>query len=366
MKTGEGIGDLRQAITQRIRDLPHVFDRLPQAYFDVKKILEQRAGSEDFIDIGAYEEICQESGIDEPDSQSTLLRFLHDLGSVLNFNDPNDPYELQDTNILNPLWVTGAVYKIINNASLMQREGELELQILDRILDNPQRYPPERYRFIIGVMCKFELCFEFPGSDGQRFLIPELLSVREPDLDWDDSATLRFQYEYSVLPSGVICRLIVRNARYLSTPPVYWRCGVSLKIGPNLCLVRADISRGIIFISIAGPLETRRDALQKIRAECDHIHQTIPRLDVKSRIPLPDQPEVLVEYSHLLKLREMKVERFVPEGAAAQYNVVELLTGSPSRRKTPRRSMFIGSFWKTFAVSTSWNSTFARKTGSGR
>ena len=91
-----------------------------------------------------------------------MLRFLHDLGTVLNFDDPDSPYQVGDTNILNPEWVTEGVYAIINNQPLMQAQGQLELKRLPDILKDNVRYPRDKQRFIVEMMRKFELCFDFP------------------------------------------------------------------------------------------------------------------------------------------------------------------------------------------------------------
>lgn len=334
-KTGEGLDKLRQMIQTQISSMPHVFNRVPNTYLRIKNEIEAIAHKKDFLEESEFDLICARNGLDNPDERKQLLRFLHDLGSVLNFDDPADPYGLRDTKILNPEWVTKAVYRIINNPLLMeQREGELEANQLGRILGDPERYPEKQHQYILDIMRKFELCFEFPTSQGKRYLIPELLPVREPDLDWTENHALRFEYHYEVLPGGIICRLIVRNSAYIGKPPTYWRTGVVFQIGGNQSLVRADMSRNRIVIEVKGPAETRRNALTIIRRELDHIHRTIPKLEVSGRVPLPGE-SVLVDYNHLLKLQDLGVDRHYFEGANRQYSVKELLTGLQPPESAP-------------------------------
>lgn len=335
-KTGEGIQQLRERIQDEISSMPHVFNQVPNTYFLVKNEIEQNARKRDFLDVREFAKISSKHGLTDAKEQQQLLRFLHDLGSVLNFDDPADPYGLRDTKILNPEWVTSAVYRIINNPFLkLQREGELEIEQLAQIRatstnsGRSQALPKKADTYIVEIMRKFELCFEFPNSNGKRFLIPELLSVREPDLDWkENDDALRFEYHYEVLPTGIISRLIVRNSAYIGKPPIYWRTGVVFDIRGNKCLVRADISRRRITIEVKGRPASRQDALAQIRRELDHIHRTIPKLEVRAKIPLPDEPSVLVDYDHLLKMQELGVERYIPEGANRQYDVRTLLTGT--------------------------------------
>lgn len=192
-RDGTGLEALRIAIEAQIHALPHVSDEVPARYFRVKDELETRARRNDFIDMESYRTLCQDHNVTAKQDQDLLLRVLHDLGNVLNFDDPAAPYELRDTNILNPEWVTGGVYKILNNNGLLQAGGRLELEQLGTILDDHRRYPPERQRFIIEMMRKFELCFDFPDSQPLRLLIPELLPKNEPDLNWATAEALNFE-----------------------------------------------------------------------------------------------------------------------------------------------------------------------------
>ncbi|MCP4105248.1 MAG: hypothetical protein GY749_06890 [Desulfobacteraceae bacterium] len=58
-----------------------------------------------------------------------------------------------------------------------------------------QEYPSDKHLFIIDMMRKFELCFDFEGFADRKFLIPDLLSKEEPYTgEWQDG--LEFQYHY--------------------------------------------------------------------------------------------------------------------------------------------------------------------------
>ena len=150
-KIGQGIERLKTAIVEEVNKLEHVKDELPLSWFEVKKQLE--AMDRDYLSYHEYEQLCWKVGIENEQSQQTLIGFLHDLGVVLNFRD--DP-RLEDTNILNPVWVTNGVYQILNDNALMtQHKGILERGMLDRILD-AKRYPRHKQLLIVDMMCKFE------------------------------------------------------------------------------------------------------------------------------------------------------------------------------------------------------------------
>ena len=344
-RNSSGIGELLAAIEEQVQQLPHVYDRVPGSYFLVKQELERKAKQEDFIDIGDYRALCVRREIEDINEQNRLIRFLHDLGNILNFDDPDSPYQLEQTKVLNPEWVTGGVYKILNNLELVKRGGVLDIGQLGGILDDERRYPPQHRQFIVYMMRQFELCFSFPDSEGKRFLIPELLQPNEPELNWEEQDALNFQYHYSVLPGGIVPRFIVRTHLNLTEKPTYWQSGVVLEIEGCRALVRGDTQVGRVFISVQGSVAARRrTALAIIRNEFRHIHATIPKIGAAERVPLPDEPGVTVGYKHLLTLEEQGMESFVPEGTKKTYNVQQLLSGIEDKGQLAETRRGTGSF----------------------
>jgi internalin A len=312
---GIGIEELKSVITKELRSLPHVEDLLPVSWFSVKSHLELM--KEEYIKYSDYLQICIKNDTRDEQSQETLMDFLHDLGIVLNFK--NDPH-LQETNVLNPEWVTNGVYRILNSHSLFQSKGILLYKDLEHILDE-NRYPRKERTFIIDMMKKFELCFSF---DDERIgvLVPDLLPKDEIYTGTWASA-LGFQYQYDVLPSSIITRFIVRMHLYIDKNTV-WRSGVVLTDKENHALVKADYEEKRIYIWIDGPEETRRDFLSAIRFQLDAVHRTLAKITPKEKIPIPGSM-VTVDYEHLLKLDHRGVKRFPPEGLDDSINIKQLL-----------------------------------------
>ena len=136
--TGDGIEELKAAIAREVGGLEHIHDQLLNTWFNVKTQLEGM--TKNCITYTEYVGICKDAGITDPLSQRTLASFLHDLGIILNFQD--NP-RLEDTNILNPKWVTNGVYKILNSNVLFQSKGVLELEQLHQVLDH-EEYPRQK------------------------------------------------------------------------------------------------------------------------------------------------------------------------------------------------------------------------------
>jgi internalin A len=99
-------------------------------------------------------------------------------------------------------------------------------------------------------------------------------------------------------------------------------------------LIQGNKQKKVIDIKIAGPLQDRRFALWFVVDALEDLHQQYKELQVSKVVPLPEQPEVSIEYDHLLKLEEaegLDYSFWIP-GAKRKYQVKDLLEGvrSPS------------------------------------
>lgn len=321
--TQVGLDDLRHAIHTHINAFDGVHTPFAKSWFNVKATLEQMP--DNYITRDHYAVICHENGVAEPQDQRILLRFMHDLGIALNF----DTLELKDTHILNPRWVTRGVYAILNDPKLTMDKGVLTPQHLHRILHQPAYQ--QMHNYIVHIMQRFELCF--PAKPPQTWLIPDLVTPVEPDTGrWDD--VLRFRYHYpNVLEPSIMTRFITRMHERISNH-TFWRTGAIIKLDGNRAHVRADRDAKRIDIRIQGHQPTRRALLALIREAFRQIHATIPHLLNEEHVPLPNQPEVSIRYSHLLKLEQTGEETYFPDGADAPISIATLLNGieDPSAR----------------------------------
>lgn len=330
--SGIGVDEVKEIIVRTVGRLAHVRDLLPTAFFEIKQYLEEL--DVNYLSFGEYEKLCVAKGVTSKSVQELLIDFLHDLGTVLCFRD--DP-RLADTNILNPSWVTGGVYRLLNSNLAAQRKGLLKWRDIDSILDTDD-YPSERRFFIIDMMRKFELCYE---AD-QVFLIPDLLTKEEPDTgDWDNA--LHFEIKYDVLPSSIISRLIVRMSSAISKSTV-WRTGMVLAMDRNRALVKGDREDSAITIEVSGSQNGRRGLLTAVRTELRGIERTIPGLTGEERVPVPNHPGIWVPYSHLLDLEAAGRQTVVPQGLTEDFNIRDLLAGIevPKDRATEQEAVLKG------------------------
>ncbi len=336
--TGAGIEELKTAITEYVNNIPHVRDLLPETWFTVKTKLEELGHKSNFITHDKYLELCAENEVSDETSQRTLIDFLHDLGVILHFQD--DP-RLEALGILNPQWVTNGVYKILNSHTLFQNKGVLTASMLDEILNLPE-YPRSKRLFIVDMMKKFELCYDI---DGNTFLVPDLLPKDEPYTgEWNGS--LAFKYAYSVLPSSIMSRFIVKMKDFVHQPST-WRSGTILKKNGNTAFIKADFEERTVSIKVDGAFNTRRDTLSIIRGAFEMIHKSIARLDVTQQVPHPQYPNLVLDYEELIEFEREGVEDFPRkvDGKVIKVNVRELLNGVESETQRKEKNIVINNYY---------------------
>jgi internalin A len=320
--TGAGIPQLRQAIETALATMPHINDWIPLTWFAVKEKLADL--DKDYLPYESYVELCVAEGVNHEAAQRTLARFLHDLGAALNFQDDQ---RLAGTNVLNPEWVTGGIYHILN-ADFLQGQGILHLRDLDRILD-VERYPHHKQPFLLDIMRKFELCV--PLGDGQRYLIPGLLPKERPDFEWPDAGAVALEYRYAILPAAVIWRLMVRLHHHIWTGSdgrvIRWRNGLVLVRDGCRALIVTEPSANRLTIALDGPFPHRRQLLSIIRAELAEIHTSFARLEAEEWVPLPGKPDAAIQYRALLNLEARRIFTHYDPANDMEIDVRALLDG---------------------------------------
>ncbi|WLE97352.1 MAG: COR domain-containing protein [Candidatus Electrothrix communis] len=319
-RTNNGIRNFRQALREELGKVPLTRNEWPASWFRAKAQLEEM--NDPCISYEDCETVCREAGVTGEISQKVLVDFLHDLGIVIHFTE----FDLADNHVLDPKWVTEAVYKIINAPSIAERNGLFSKDDLRQILrfqeGDTYHYQWRDHGYFIELMRKFELCYEL--EDGQ-ILIPDLLEVSEPSFTFDDHNALCFLLEYKdFLPPSVMPRFIVKRHQEIKDR-LRWRSGVVLEhaLLESTAVVRADTEARRIHIAVTG---TQPKAfLTVIMLTLREINTGFEGLKVSERIPLPDNPSLSVDCETLRINLEAGVDRFVPEGAKKAYSLLELL-----------------------------------------
>ncbi|MDD5319609.1 MAG: COR domain-containing protein, partial [Methylococcales bacterium] len=126
-ENNKGLAEFREALRREIDRSDTRRTPFPAHWLEVKEHFSTMQA--DYIESAEYRRVCTELGVTRPLSQDVLLQFLHDLGVVINFRN----LQYFDTQILNPLWLTNGVYRIINSGLVAGSSGLLREADFDAV-----------------------------------------------------------------------------------------------------------------------------------------------------------------------------------------------------------------------------------------
>ena len=200
---------------------------VPQAWNRVRLALrERRRAGESFLTREAYHALCRESGVEDGNAPA-LLTLFNSLGVCFSYHRDREKRELAAYRLLDPVWLTNALYAIIEEGMSQAQEGRIRLAAIEDMLDNsgPQRlrgqsyrrtrpelcYRREECRYILEVAEAYQLCYRV---DEGTYFFPALCPNNTPaeaascPEDWPRQGSYLFRYAY--LPDSVVHRLMVR------------------------------------------------------------------------------------------------------------------------------------------------------------
>jgi small GTP-binding protein len=318
-KNGESFQNLKNIISNEVSSLESVKELFPVSYHNVKNDLEEL--KEDYIEDREYFKICERHEVVEEREQRLLLKVLNAMGTIVSYSDS---LNLDRTYVINPEWVTNAVYEIIRSEHLKNSNGILKLDDLSKILD-PMVYKKEQYSWIIALMERFEVCFSF---DKNEVLIPAVFENLEPEIhfeDYEDGYRLRIIYEF--LPKSVISKFMVRTKDMIKDN-LYWRDGVILEYESVTAVVKVDELKNSVDIYLLNNGTYSRDFLNIIRREFKAISEN--KLKYNERIPLylPQHKGQFVPYKQLVSIESKGVlTNYFGQPDPEEYDIRKLLHG---------------------------------------
>jgi small GTP-binding protein len=316
--TGDGIDKLRETLGTEALGIEGVREPMNNIWLGIKRTLEET--KQDTIPLEEYVKLCEAEGETEPGRPEKLLDLWDKLGTVRYFpTRPDDPPAMRDTAILNPEWVTKAVYAVLGDAAVRTAGGLVTDNDFARILKKGG-YAVARHPMIVQVMRRFDLLYDTQEYNPQhRMLVPQLLSEREPEHVWPMGGTLCFVYRYPVLPAALVPSFIARRHLQLSRMPGPWRHGCVLEFATGArARVIGDAEKKEVTISVLGDPIDARDALDTVRLTFEDMHSVIEGLTVDELVPVPGRPDApLLGYRHLRALDLNRVPKHFAQGATS-------------------------------------------------
>ncbi|NEQ58292.1 MAG: GTPase [Moorea sp. SIO4A1] len=276
LATNRGLEELLTQIKFNISNLPHIKQvALPRTWKQVREALEE--DSRNHISREEYLQICSNNGFTNDNDKLQLSGYLHDLGVCLHFQ-----YDslLKKKVILKPEWATDAVYKVLDNNDVIRNRGCFNRADLEKIWSE-EKYADMQDE-LVQLMINFKLCYQIPGSK-DSYIAPQLLTLNQPEYDWDQSDNLILRYTYDFMPKGIITRFIVEMHKLIYQQQYVWRSGVILNKDNTKAEVIEYYEQREIKIRVTG--RHKRDLLTIVTNELDKIHDFYKRLKCSKLIP---------------------------------------------------------------------------------
>jgi internalin A len=326
--------DFKEALRREIENADTRRTPFPRHWLAVKKHFSGM--TEDYIESARYRQVCAEHEVLREFSQDVLLQFLHDLGVVINFRNLKN----FDTQILNPLWLTNGVYRVVNSPIVGEEtKGLLYERDFERVINDPHflkagntsdrvfTYPAGKLNYIVRVMQEFELCFQL---DARTYVVPQLLPVQEPEARLE-GALLHFVIHFpDFLPDSIFPRLMVKLHHYIGGKNIAdsaWRTGMILHkpdMFNALARVRWDKEDQKILVDVCG--EERRRLLSFIRATVKEIVEDFTNLNFLELVPVPGCADT-EEYDYLVEAEKAGEKDVFVKSLKKRVPIAELLDG---------------------------------------
>lgn len=326
-REGTGLEDFKRQLAELIPKTKLFQTHVAESWIRVKEALEKATDDDRYIGEPKFIAICEANGIDKERERKTLLRFLHDLGIVFHFEN----LRLQGFYVLDPLWVTVGIYRIINSYAIKDgilEEGQLAF-ILNEEDQKKEEYSANREDWVynskeqvnlLDIMEEFELLYRI---EKQKYLVPDLLPKEPEELMEAPDEALHFILIYDFLTQSLYNRLIVQMREDIRD---YERIsGVQSFFENKVCeakaLVNLDLDKKRIDIQIWG--EEKRQYLTIIRDKLEKIHSSFSSLQVERNLPVPGYKDLLVDFDELVGLERMGEREYLLGKIGRRFSISE-------------------------------------------
>ncbi len=235
---------LIRAIIRQAERLDSSSLQFPRQWEAIRQDILVFAREHNYMDKEQYYQICSSHGLQSPEIRRWLLEWFNDLGVCFSYHQDEEE-ERKSYKVLNPTWLTNAIYILINSGHYHADKGKLNTNTMMLLLASSQygvlpnaAYTDKERDYILEIMRKFNLSYRV--SAVQEF-IPALCDANTPEALHPSPAEyphrISYQMTYSYLPDNVIHQLMIYFYSYLHEDKL-WRKGMRIDDTLNgLCAI---------------------------------------------------------------------------------------------------------------------------------
>ncbi|MFC1715730.1 COR domain-containing protein [Candidatus Poribacteria bacterium] len=336
-KTGEGVEELREAITGIAAKLPLMGQNWPAHWLDAADAIRSRE-EEKYISPAEFWKVMSDNGVSDHRAE-ILARSLHELGDILYFRDDD---ELNDLVIIKPQWVTEYISKVLESEEVIDQLGIFRRDHMYELWGDLDLVMQDHF---LRLMERFDLSYR-TLDNREISLVVERLPLDPPeDYEelWDsikDAGNRReiaMRFRLNTIPAGIPTWFIARAHRF--TTHTHWRNGALFaydKELKHLALAQADEHKRYVQLTVRGPNPHNFFSLLK-----DGIEVTLerfPGLEIERMIPCPGPDGEPCGYEFNYAHLEKAIERNPP---------VEKVTCMVCFEEIPVSDLLFGIHWST-------------------
>lgn len=280
--------------------------RFNRRWIAVRDSIIKESETEPYITKEKYYEICRDEGVTENEAPD-LLTYLNILGVCFSYHRDSKSQEFADYKLLAPVWLTNAIYSVIEEGSAQAQEGRIKISSIKQILvnDTPdqiifvdengekklrpyKRTKPEltykdfECQYIIDVAQAHRLCYRV---DNDTLFFPALCTNNTPEEalyspeEYPQHIEYLLHYEY--LPDSVVHQLMVQCLRADIALNHCWLNGMVLgSMDAHKAVVRMDDDENLWIEIWSKPEHPSYDFFELLRREIIEINE---RLNLKTK-----------------------------------------------------------------------------------
>ena len=182
------VDKLRQTVISLAQEQAYWGEEIPLKWLDLRdRLRARRKAGASVIDLQSASAMATEAGITDQEDLCTVLKFYHELGDLVFFNEPN----LKDFIVLDPQWLIDCFRKVITvnrfheqhefpesrrHWRRLEEEGVLHDNILDHVWEEGLKNQ------LLTLMFKFRLLLPLPSSQLTSDMLGE--SRNSPDVSY--------------------------------------------------------------------------------------------------------------------------------------------------------------------------------------
>ena len=290
-------------------DLPLMGEEWPATWLNAAN--EIRAKKEDHISPKEMFTIMARNKV-EGQAATVLAGWLHELGDILYFKEDD---ELNDTVILNPVWVTEAISDVLESSEVSEKDGILTRQHRDELWVDVDKSVREHF---LRLMERFDLSYR-TLENREISLVVECLPLDPPFFreKWESikenpgCKEISMRFSLNTLPAGIPTWFIARSHRF--TTHTHWRMGALFTDSVeerHLGLIEAYPHERQLQLTVRGPVPHNFFAL--LRDGLELTLRRFPGLKIKRTMPCPGHDGGQCTHEFELRQLEKAVEKEKP------------------------------------------------------